>query len=460
VNSGVEDKVGWGVTVVALAVMGLSIFNAMTLPINHDAAWLLHVSREVLSGARLYSDIIEINPPLIVWVGIPVILLERATGLSHTVLFPALIASGAVLSLAAANRLARPILGEQTSRSFLLGSALGLFVVPSFYWGQREHIMLLLTLPYIVAAATRAQGVPPPNTWLIGLVGGLGFVLKPHFAVAYVALEAWVYIRQRQIWSGSVVAATMMVTYGLVVALCTDYVSFVLFLGDEYRLFAAKPTTLIVKDARFLYSAAALSVGVVAARREHLSIALGIATGAWLFAVLSQGKGFDYHFLPALSGGILLLSLAAHRTPCHPFRLVITATVTLMIGSFPVMFSSPANDERWREIKEVQSMVSGGSAIVLTPAFEAAWPHFGYTGARWPAPIPCVWPILTTDRGRQLAQTAMTKVIQDGVPALIPVNPALDALPLLLDDPDFERAWARYSRVSRGSFYELYVVPD
>ena len=37
-------------------------------PMKEDIAWLLYVARECLAGRRLYVDLIEVNPPMIVWV--------------------------------------------------------------------------------------------------------------------------------------------------------------------------------------------------------------------------------------------------------------------------------------------------------------------------------------------------------------------------------------------------------
>src|SRR3954452_11397596 len=51
-------------------------------PLNSDSAWLLYVARRVVQGDRLYIDLIEINPPLIVWLQIPVVALAHAVGSS------------------------------------------------------------------------------------------------------------------------------------------------------------------------------------------------------------------------------------------------------------------------------------------------------------------------------------------------------------------------------------------
>ena len=46
--------------------------------IPSDTGFLLYIAGRVLDGARLYVDIIEINPPLIVGLNLPIVLAARA----------------------------------------------------------------------------------------------------------------------------------------------------------------------------------------------------------------------------------------------------------------------------------------------------------------------------------------------------------------------------------------------
>src|SRR5208282_5012164 len=53
---------------VLLAALVLVLATAITSPLKDDVAWLLYVARKWLGGERLYEDIVEVNPPLIVWI--------------------------------------------------------------------------------------------------------------------------------------------------------------------------------------------------------------------------------------------------------------------------------------------------------------------------------------------------------------------------------------------------------
>src|SRR5215831_16944698 len=51
-----------------VAVLGLVLFAMLRSPLKDDIAWLLYVARRWLAGRELYVDVVEVNPPLIVWI--------------------------------------------------------------------------------------------------------------------------------------------------------------------------------------------------------------------------------------------------------------------------------------------------------------------------------------------------------------------------------------------------------
>lgn len=55
------------------------------LPLNHDAAWYMSVARRILKGEHLYRDIIDVDPPLIVYLSMLPVLLSDVLGLSDSV---------------------------------------------------------------------------------------------------------------------------------------------------------------------------------------------------------------------------------------------------------------------------------------------------------------------------------------------------------------------------------------
>jgi hypothetical protein len=61
------DRVNLWSWALLLTVLTLVLITDLRSPEKDDVAWLLYVARKWLAGQRLYDDLVEVNPPLIVW---------------------------------------------------------------------------------------------------------------------------------------------------------------------------------------------------------------------------------------------------------------------------------------------------------------------------------------------------------------------------------------------------------
>ena len=74
VNSRVIPAVSLSIFSVVLVVV---IIASCFAPMKDDIAWLLYVARRWLGGRILYQDLVEVNPPLIIWLSAIPSLLAR-----------------------------------------------------------------------------------------------------------------------------------------------------------------------------------------------------------------------------------------------------------------------------------------------------------------------------------------------------------------------------------------------
>jgi hypothetical protein len=155
-------------------------------PAGTDVAWLLTVGEKWLDGARLYTDIVETNPPGAVLLYMPAILLGRATGMAPEIMVALLAFLGAGASLWLTWRIAQPPRQAWPAAAFLLGL---LLILPAYAFGQRDHAALLLLLPALACYATRADGreVSAGAAIAAGICAGLALCLRPHYALALAA---------------------------------------------------------------------------------------------------------------------------------------------------------------------------------------------------------------------------------------------------------------------------------
>lgn len=283
-------------------------------PVINDVGWQLWVGQRVNDGARLYVDILEVNPPLWFWFAA---MIQSAARLAHV--------SGQTMLLAAFGAcaassilLVRQLLPtEPRARAMIhAGLILTLFLTSSFALGQREQFTFITMVPYVALIAARAEN--RPVRWglavAIGLFAAAGFALKHYFAIIPIALEAWLLWRRRRMTFRPELAVLALAAAGYVAAIMVfapEYLTVMVPLNLlAYDGYGAPPLVgQLRQPALFAGVAAALALWM---RRRELPVTAGafaIAIAACATAYLLQGKGFDYHAIPTLGCALIGLLL-------------------------------------------------------------------------------------------------------------------------------------------------------
>ncbi len=291
---------------------------------GHDPMWGLYMARLVRHGAKLYGpEIFESNPPLFVWLSLVPSALAEWLHLPDTAVGKALVLGIEAGVAAVCVRLLRKLWGGGLSKAVLWALAfvyVAVFaVMPARDFGQRDHILVLLCLPYVLVAAMDAEGMEIRG-WAgmaIGLAAGVGLALKPHQVLVPVAVEATlIFLRSRR--AGRLALRSLVRPEPLAIVGCgIAYVA-------SIHLFAADYFTQVVPILRETYWAFGhlgwwqlvaesvqlhlLAVVVLAAlfargwRRASALVTLLIAAGvASTLAYYAQGTGWYYQQIPALS---------------------------------------------------------------------------------------------------------------------------------------------------------------
>lgn len=331
---------------ILLGVIWLWSAAALWPPLNHDVAAVLHWADRMLGGERLYVDLIDVNPPMVFWLSAIPAALARLTGLPAAACL-----SGFFLLLFAgatwfAGALLRPLLAARPASATLLPVAtLALLLIyPAHSFGQREHLLFGLALPYLAAAARRVEGAPPDHATsvLATLVLGIGFCLKPHFVLVPAAVE--LYLLARRGWRASLadpapwtILATGLLYLAAVWRITPEYITRILPLAfGHYTEFEGSTFGSLLRGDQV----PTLVIGGVAlallSMRPGGSKSLGLLGAFVLAATLSgviQAKGWDYHFLAARSGLLLwLVALVAAQldSVLPPRRAALVAGAALL----------------------------------------------------------------------------------------------------------------------------------
>ena len=381
--------------------------------LNHDSSWYLVATDRWLDGGRLYVDIIEVNPPLSFLLTAPPVMLARASGLDATLLFKAwvflLSFGGLWLTHVLLKRL--PDVSDGQRRLFLLASAIALWLLPARDFGQREHLAVIFTWPWMVLMALRLKDIAPGTALAAGVGAWIffGFALKPHFLLVPAVLEAlllWHRRRPAVIFRPETLtlAAGLVLYLAAILLLTPEYVRDIVPmalavynqayrspLGKVFQLGGILP--LILATAALLAPAGNNSWR----RLADVMLAAGVA---FLAVYLIQRKGWSYQVVPAvaftygaLAARLLAGQAVVNATASWPGRLTMAlgqALLGLMIVLSVVrgFYINPfLQDLRKHDVFAAKPR----SFVALTTNVSAGFPATNEERAVWASRFPTLW---------------------------------------------------------------------
>jgi hypothetical protein len=384
-----------------------------------DTGFLLDAAGRVLRGARLYVDVVEINPPLIVALNALAVLAARALGLSEILVYRVGV-TAILLALLwlSAGGLRRVVPRDgRLRRVLVLVLAFVLFPLAGPDYGEREHLVLALLLPYLLLATARSMGldVARREAVSVGVLAGIGFALKPHFLLVWLACEALLRgsrrIAPRALLPETMAISGVLAVYLLLIAVLTpEYFGLVALLAGPYsrylhepfwRLLVTGPGALLALFA--LLACLALRAG---AGNPPLWRFIAVAVAACLVAGAAQQKGLRYHFYPAFGLATLLSGLVVFDLT-GPVRssvrlLYRSLTVAVLAAWIAVVClgqaaaaigraGEPGEDEFEQLVRIVHAHAANQTVFVMSYHIRSAYPLINYSGAHSASRFPHLW---------------------------------------------------------------------
>ena len=179
--------------ILAFGAAGMSALLALLPAAGHDQLWFLLMARRWLGEAVLYGpQAFDSNPPAIVWLSSVPVALGHLAHLPATLwgkLLVILLDSACLLlSFRILPRAWRPLRTWETPALLFVGIVL-FAVAPARDFGQRDHLVSFLLLPYVLAASVRGRGVGLTSRVAAGVLAAAAVCLKPHHALVPLAVE-------------------------------------------------------------------------------------------------------------------------------------------------------------------------------------------------------------------------------------------------------------------------------
>ncbi len=320
-------------------------FLQLHLLLSGDVGYLLYVANQVLAGGTYAKDFLETNPPMIFYLYTPACLLTKLTGLNIIlsvrlyILFLISLSFNVCLSLI--KHLIQP---QDKFLYFILYSSL-LFILlflPAYHFGQREHLLLILMLPYLFASVLYLENKPIsyPYAFLIGLLAGLGFALKPFFLPPLILVELYIMLYQRRFSSvfrieTFTIACVLIIYLGSILIFQPNYIHIMLpLISHLYFNGMIEPWPFIFSNPTVYFCLAVfLSYLLFSKQRNyhHLSTVFFLALIGMIAAFIIPQSAWYYHVIPALGLASLLIAFCLGREISNPFLFLAVCAVFLFI---------------------------------------------------------------------------------------------------------------------------------
>lgn len=504
---------------------GLSALAIWKIGMGMDQEWYLYSASRALAGADIYgTEVLETNPPYIVWFHALPVGLARLLHISNENGLRVLIVIATLGSLAWCNSLIKRAIPQRARVStWLLAfafAALTLAGALKSMTGQREHILTLCLLPYFFAAGLRAgqKQLSTAEAVALGLAGAIGVCCKPYQLLAIVAAELMLVILRRSLrtlWRPELVtmvlacAAYLICVRWFVPQYLADEVpvlrlTYWAYQGIPFADMALKPRSLITL-------ATILGAGVATWRMRaklhapySIAVLLAAATGS-LTAFLVQGTNFGYQLVPAMwfatcAVVVLLAELAGKelRESARSWSNAAVFAAMFLVGAlcFPAIAPKPskADQESSPKVEAILNSEPPGTHVYWMETtmgfFPAAVNHHFFYASRFVN----VWMLPSILRNeqhqpglrKQLSPSQLASVSQiqrDDLlddfhrwqPALVAVercnDPSLepcqalgngraDLLGWFLRDPRFQQVWTHYKFVATAGRFDFYKLEN
>jgi hypothetical protein len=301
-----------------------------TNTLHHDNAQYLTMGRMLLYGAEPFVDVVDTNPPTIMVLSIVPNLLSDISGLDIVRSFNLSVTVLMMIVFVLIRKSLRQVHARYVDGlEFVVAAVLlytGAVLMERLDYGQRDHLIVLMLLPYVFQRAVALQHRRYPLTleFPVAVLAVLAISMKPMFLLLPIIIEIMVFhvvLPARQWRLSRMVALMVALGAGLLAWQGMRFYVFdwSVFLVSYYKAYGFNPKGLMFQtfnDPFFHISALVMLVALLVSRRERshgsgqlVFMLLVFASVSYIIFIM-QGKGFIYHLVPfgllvALIAGIL-----------------------------------------------------------------------------------------------------------------------------------------------------------
>lgn len=284
-----------------------------SLLMNVDVSWLLEASKRMLAGGNYTNDYFENNPPWILYFNIPPILLSKFLLLKIAYSLRVYIFFLTIVSLILSYHLLQRIFINEDAyiiRFLMIVLAILFLIIPVSNFGQREHLLFVLTMPYFLLMTLRIKE-HRINTYLalgVGYLAGLAFLLKPYFFIPLLLNESYYLLKKKRILAclrtELITILSLLLIYTLLIFIRhNDYLHLITPFALRWCYFGTKqPWSMMFNNLQSLFCCLPILFCIATHENNHykdFTIIMALALIGYFLSFLIQRVCWFYHLLPA-----------------------------------------------------------------------------------------------------------------------------------------------------------------
>lgn len=347
------------------------------------------------------NDFFDTNPPLVFYLLVPPHLFSHLFSIGLINAYRIYILLLSIGSLLACSFLLQKIFLKQDRflvHFLSLGLACTFVLFPLGDFGQREHILFILTIPYILTAVCRFQGQILPSAFLVGVgvFAAFGFALKPFFLLTIVGIEIygmW-YTRCKYSWISIDVISIftcLLLYFFLILVRHSHYIEIAVpilrdfyysgFSNTWYEMFAS-PSLIFC----------GLAMIFILKDKDNYPVfcsILLITLITFIFAYALQHTSWHYHLLPAESMAWILaifsLSLFIQKHKNNSMLVVLSILILFLLPVLQLQkrytYALSFKDNIAPFIEFLQSLSKNQPIYVISADVKPIFPSVSYANS-------------------------------------------------------------------------------
>jgi len=337
-----------------VALICLSYFIQSHMLLRDDVAYLTYVSGQLFDGKQYGVDIFETNPPMILYLSLPIYWLTKFHILDVTHAARLYLFFLSIFSWLTVCWMLRVIFDKKNRvKQFILETTLLIifFYLPVNQIGQREDFFMIFIMPYIFSVICFLENKSIENSFvraLIGIVAGVGFALKPYFLATFMLIELAVVWRKNSVFACLRVETMMIILvcffYGISIFLFQpNYIHILLPLISDFYFPSIKSCwACVFLHTTTLYCAIIFLLAMLLIKRHQTNqnitlILMAALLGTMLAYIIPRAPWF-YHMIPAKGFATLLAVYMITESPKKIFSSMQSISVINFIYICVMLF--------------------------------------------------------------------------------------------------------------------------